>query len=223
MKSSTREMVVANTIYGLIALIPVAIIALIVWEVLKVLGEIAKPLALHSKAAAAVVVLAGLMGLLALCFAVGSAVRTRLGANTFNAIETRYLKRLPGYEPVANILRGFATKTDGYRPAIVSLFGPGTAVFGLVMEENADETLTVFVPSAPTLAVGTVHVVARDRVRLLEGTFGDFSGCVSQWGAGSRKLLAASAAGQPPPTQPAGPASSQATVASAAGNATFDG
>ncbi len=133
MKPIARETIVANTIYGLIALIPVAIVVLIVIEVLKVLGEIAKPLALHSKAAAALVVLAGLVGLLALCFATGSAVRTRLGTATFNAVEAKYLKRLPGYEPVANILRGFATKTDGYRPALVSLFGPGTAVLGLVM------------------------------------------------------------------------------------------
>ena len=200
MKSNIRETMVANTIYGLIALIPVAIVVLIVFEVLKVLGEIARPLALHSKAAAALVVLAGLVGLLALCFVVGSAVRTKLGSATFDAIEGRFLRRLPAYEPIANILRGFARKTEGYRPAVVSLFGPGTAVLGLVMEENADDTLTVFVPSAPTLAVGTLHIVARDRVRVLDANFGDFSGCVSQWGAGSRKLLAAGPAGDPPAT-----------------------
>jgi uncharacterized membrane protein len=200
MKSSMRETMVANTIYGLIALIPVAIIVLIVFEVLKVLGEIARPLALHSKAAAALVVLAGLVGLLALSFAVGSAVRTRLGSATFDAIEGRFLKRLPAYEPIANILRGFAKKSEGYQPAVVTLFGPGTAVLGLVMEENADDTLTVFVPSAPTLAVGTVHIVARDRVRPLDANFGDFSGCVSQWGAGSRKLLAAGSGGERPVT-----------------------
>jgi uncharacterized membrane protein len=49
--------------------------------------------------------------------------------------------------------------------------------------------VTVFVPSAPTMAVGMVHVVDKDRVTALKASLSDVSTCISQWGVGSRKLL----------------------------------
>ena len=146
-------------------------------------------MALESRLAAALVLVAGIVVVLAACFLLGLLIRTRLGATTYGSIERRYLKRLPGYEPITSILRGFAHKSDGYRPVTVSLFGEGTAVFGLMVETNADGTVTVFVPAAPTMAVGTVHVVDAARVRPLDAGFSDLSGCISQWGVGSRRLL----------------------------------
>lgn len=190
MESILRKTFVPNVVTGVIVLLPVAIVGLVVVELLKLLGEVAKPLALQSRFMAALVVIAGLAALVVICFLIGTLVRTRLGATSFAAIERKYLRHLPGYEPITSILRGFAQKSEGYHPALVSLFGPGTSVFALIIEENADGTLTVFVPSAPTIAVGSIHVVDQDRVVRLAAGFSEWSGCVSQWGVGSRKLIA---------------------------------
>ena len=189
MKRTVVNGAVTNIVYGVIALVPIGILALLVVQVLNVLGEVARPLALHSKLAAALVVVVGLAAVLVLCFLLGLLIRTRLGTATYESIERRYLKRLPGYEPITSILRGFAQKSKGYRPVTVSLFGPGTAVFGLLIEANGNGTMTVFVPTAPTMAVGSIHVVDEDRVRILDASFSDLSGCISQWGIGSRRLL----------------------------------
>ncbi len=189
MKANVKSLIATNLVYGVIALIPIAIVVLLVLEVLKLLGEIAKPLALHSRLGAALVVIAGLVGLAVLCFLLGSLIRTRLGSTTFETIERRFLNRLPVYEPVANLLRGFARKSEGYQPALVALLGPGTGVFCVVMEDNGDDTVTVFVPSAPTMAVGMVHVVEKARVTALKANLSDLSTCISQWGVGSRKIL----------------------------------
>ena len=150
MKPNAKSLIATNLVYGVIALIPIAIVVLVVLEVLKLLGEIAKPLALHSRLGAALVVIVVLVVLVVLCFLLGSLIRTRLGATTFETIERKFLNRLPVYEPLANLLRGFARKSEGYQPALVNLFGPGTGVFCLVMEDNGDDTVTIFVPSAPT-------------------------------------------------------------------------
>lgn len=190
MKPDVKSLFVTNLLYGVIAMIPIAIIALLLFEVFRLLGEVAKPLALHSRLAAAAVVIAGLVGLVVLCFLLGSLVRTRLGSSTFDTIERRFLNRLPVYEPLANVLRGFARRSEGYQPALVALYGPGTSVFCLVMEDNGDGTLTVFAPSAPTMAVGMVHVVEASRVTPLKATLSDVSTCISQWGVGSRKVVA---------------------------------
>jgi uncharacterized membrane protein len=62
-------------------------------------------------------------------------------------------------------------------------------VFGLVMEENQNGVLTVFIPSAPALTVGSLHVVQRDRVTFLEASTPDVINSISQWGIGSQKIL----------------------------------
>jgi uncharacterized membrane protein len=192
MSEKFRTLIVTNTLYGLIALIPVALVVVLIVQLLKLLDQVARPLTLDSRLSAALVLVIGLVVLIIVSFVLGSVIQTRLGSITFDAIEKKLLKRLPFYEPIASILRGVAHKTAGYQPALITLYGPGTAVFGLVMEENDNDTVTVFVPSAPTMAVGLVHVVRRDRVTPLKASLADISGCLSEWGVGSRKLLSRS-------------------------------
>ena len=62
-------------------------------------------------------------------------------------------------------------------------------MFGYVMEENDNGSVTVFVPAVPTLTMGSLHVVSRERVTLLESGSIDVSNCISQWGVGSKKIL----------------------------------
>ena len=59
---------------------------------------------------------------------------------------------------------------------------------GFVMEELASGEKVVFVPLAPTLTIGAVHVVAADRARLLESAVG-VTQSISQWGIGTRKAV----------------------------------
>ena len=78
MTNRVQSVVVTNMLYGVVALIPIAVVILVVVEILKLLGEVAKPLALHSRAGAALVVIAGLIALAVVCFLLGSLIRTRL-------------------------------------------------------------------------------------------------------------------------------------------------
>jgi uncharacterized membrane protein len=56
------------------------------------------------------------------------------------------------------------------------------------MEELSGGESVVFVPLAPTLTIGAVHVVAGDRVRLLESAM-EVTQSISQWGIGTRRAL----------------------------------
>ena len=116
-------------------------------------------------------------------------VRTKIGSWSFKKLESVILQRLPGYDLIGNILKGFAKDKAAYPAVMVRLHGPGSAVFGLVMEEHESGVMTVFVPSAPALTVGSLHVVDRDRVTFLEATTVDVANCISQWGIGSEKAL----------------------------------
>jgi uncharacterized membrane protein len=57
------------------------------------------------------------------------------------------------------------------------------------MEDNGGPCLTVFVPSTPVATVGTLHIVERDRVQMLNLSSKDAAECVTQWGIGMTALL----------------------------------
>jgi len=181
-----------NITYGLIVLIPVAIIVLLLAKIVEVLELIGDPLGLESLTGTAVAIAAGILLLLALCYVVGALVRSRRTGISFERIEAVLLSKVPGYEVLGNVLKGFADDQSSFPPALVNLYGPDAAVFGLIMDENEDGTLTIFVPASPALTVGVVHVVNPNLVTRLEASVADVTGCVSQWGIGSSKVLSES-------------------------------
>ncbi len=178
-----------NVIYGLLVLVPAAIIFLLLVKIVEILEKMAAPLNFESSTNVVVAILLGLLLLLLLCFVVGAFVRTRIGSWSLERLEGKILNQIPGYAIISNMLRGFAEKRTAYPAAMVRLYGPGTAVLGFIMEENENGSLTVFVPSAPALTVGSLHVVDRERVTILEAGGMDVTNCISQWGIGSQKIL----------------------------------
>lgn len=188
-----------NILYGIMAILPVAIIALLLVQVAQVAIAISEPLreALGLKALGIVLaVLLAAIAVLVLCFVLGAMVRTRLGTLSFAKLEQMVFKKLPFYELVQRLIRGVADQEQSYAPAMVDLYGSGAQVFALVIEDNSSQTagdagsFTIFVPVSPTPAIGTVYVVDRSRVALLDSNLIDLTDCLSQWGLGATKLSA---------------------------------
>jgi uncharacterized membrane protein len=71
---------------------------------------------------------------------------------------------------------------------------------GFIIEEHDDGRLTVFVPSVPTPLAGAVYVLDRSRVHVVDVPFTQALQTFSQWGAGSKELVAAMK--QPPAAHP---------------------
>ena len=181
-----------NVIYGVLVLVPLAVIVLLLAKIVEILENIAEPLNLQSYTSVIGAVILAVALVLTLCFVVGAFVRTRLGSWSLERFERTILSQIPGYAILSNALKGFAEKKTAYRAALVQLYGPGTGVLGFVMEENDNGSVTVFVPSVPTLTMGSLHVVDHERVTMLEAGSIDVTNCISQWGIGSRKILGSS-------------------------------
>jgi len=58
-----------------------------------------------------------------------------------------------------------------------------------VIEEHGENHLTVLLPRAPAAFAGSVKIVDRKRVELLDANLGDVSKVLSHWGVGARELL----------------------------------
>jgi uncharacterized membrane protein len=182
-----------NLIFGAIALLPLLIIAYAFYNVhgvtQKAATAIAPVLGDSALYGTGVIFLMTLLSLLLLCFVLGALVTSRFGASVFNKVQSAFGHVIPGYDVVTNLMRGVAGGKNAYPPALVLLFAPGSSVLGFVMEDNGGPCLTVFVPSTPVATVGTLHIVERDRVQMLNVSSKDAAECVTQWGIGMTALL----------------------------------
>jgi uncharacterized membrane protein len=136
---------------------------------LKVLDPVAHLLPQGRWFGIAAVEVAALALLLLLLLMLGVVARSALGLRIGGALENTVMSKIPGYMIVKSIATDFAGEEEHsseFRPALVS-FNDNTAL-GFIVEESVDGgRFTVFVPSAPGAASGSVVLVAAERVQPL--------------------------------------------------------
>jgi uncharacterized membrane protein len=181
-----------NIIYGAIALLPAAALIFILVKLFGFLKKLSEPLAPYLGTnpyfGTGLLIVATVFALLFICYLFGLLVNTQIGALSFEKVQSRMRDIIPGYDIITNLLSGLAGDRMSYPPALITLLAPGTAVLGFVMEDEGDPYLTVYVPSAPVMTAGAIHVVERSRVQLVEGSSMDAANCVGQWGLGLKKF-----------------------------------
>jgi uncharacterized membrane protein len=59
---------------------------------------------------------------------------------------------------------------------------------GFLVEEHSPSEVTVFIPSAPAVSVGKVHMVNAELVEKLDVSMRKFVDCIAQLGIGSSAL-----------------------------------
>ena len=190
-KQSSRSMSIAGTVmYGLFIIVPLGIVFLLLVKLTEILGKIAAPLGLESAFGAMVAliiaIILALVVVLLFGWIVGSIIRRVVSYDKF---EQAILKKVPGYQIIANITRGFTEGKTAYPAVMIEIHGPGIAAFGFIMEEHDNGLLTVFVPSTPVLTVGTLYVVDREKVTYLTAGTSEIADCISQWGIGSKQIV----------------------------------
>jgi uncharacterized membrane protein len=125
------------------------------------------------------------------CFVAGLLARTGPGLRAKNAIERSIFEHIPGY----SLIRGLTARIAGaqedqtFATALVELEDAFVPAF--VVEEHEDGAYTVFVPSAPTPAAGTVYILPKERVHLVDASFMKAARVISKWGEGAHELRAA--------------------------------
>lgn len=181
-----------NLAYGLIVIIPFAIIAVVLYKLVEITETIVTPLArqlgFDSVLGLGGAVILSILLLLFICFIIGALVRTSIGAFSFAKFEKILLERIPGYQIVSQIIKGFADDNNSFPRAMVQLYGEGRWVLAIIMEESADGFVTVFVPNSPILTIGTLHIVEKKYVSEITTSAMDFTDCVTTWGVGGSKI-----------------------------------
>jgi uncharacterized membrane protein len=174
---------------GFLALLPVYLAILLVLRAMKSLKGLFQPFThlLPGWFPAAV----SFMLVLILCFLVGIALRTPLGQAARAAIEKSLLQRIPGYTLFRSMTRQLAgeNRESVWKPALAEI--EDALVPAFIIEELEDGRFTVFVPSVPTAVAGVVYILTAERVHPLDVPFPRVIKAVTQWGSGSKDLVAA--------------------------------
>jgi uncharacterized membrane protein len=187
-----------TTLGGLFVVLPVVVVcaglARTVLVARNAAQSILEKLTGRDSAAVHFPVLAAVLLVVALSFAIGLAVTAGKGRKA-GRIARALFSKLPGYAAVQAFMASLAGDgdRDAPRPALLS-FSEGTECFVLVTEDHGNGRLTVFLPNSPNPASESVRIVRKDLVRLLNVRITDVAGALQQWGGGAANVLAKDAA-----------------------------
>ena len=176
---------------GFIIIVPVYLGVLLLVKAVDSIAKLVRPLTLLLPESLPAAKLFSLLIVLALCFLVGAAVRTRTGGAIREQLETRFFERIPGYALFRSLTRQVAgeTREKVWKPALVEI--EEALVPAFIIEEFEDGRYTVFVPSIPTPLAGALYILERKRVHLVDVPFTQALQVVSRWGAGAKDLESA--------------------------------
>jgi uncharacterized membrane protein len=186
-----REFITSTVVGGLFIIVPVYLAVLLLLKGMKSAAGLVRPIAAMVPDWLPAERLLSLVAVLALCFLVGVAVRTRSGRVVRERMEKVFFERLPGYGLLRSLTQRLAGDSDeqAWKPALVEI--EEALVPAFIIEELDDGRFTVFVPSVPTPLAGAVYVLRRERVHILDIPFTQAISSISRWGSGSKDLVAA--------------------------------
>jgi uncharacterized membrane protein len=174
---------------GFVFVLPAYISVLLIIKTFAAAGAIVQPISSQLPESAHFRTILAILLLLGVCFAAGLFVKTAIGRFIKQAVERNLFERVPGYA----VFRGLAQKLTDERGS--SQYSAALAVIedalvpACIVEKHADGTCTVFVPSAPTPAMGSIYILPAARVYEVDVPLVKLAACVSKWGAGCGELL----------------------------------
>lgn len=190
-----REFLKSTLVGGLLVILPVAILLFVFnWVfglVQKLISPITSLLRPQSSVQGFVADLLVLALVIALCFAVGVLVRTRLGTWAYTTIESQILLKAPGYSLIKETLSQFLgqKKPPFSSVALCRLYGNETLVTAFVTDEHEDGSCTVFVPTGPNPTSGNIFHLPAENVSPVQVPVEQAMRSIISCGAGSDKLI----------------------------------
>ncbi len=158
--SKARGFISARIVTGMLIVVPAYLAVLLLVQGMKSVGSLVRPVAALLPDWIPAERLLSLLLVLALCFLVGVAMRTRAGRVARDRVERNLFERLPGYGLIRSLTQRLAGDGEEHewQPVLVEL--EDALVPAFIIEELDDGRFTVFVPSVPTPFAGAVYILA---------------------------------------------------------------
>ena len=192
-----REFIKSTLVGGLLVLLPMAIFVYVLMWVFDLIVRAIDPLTkvvMKTSAAQGVVADIVAIGLLIwVCFLVGMFVRTRLGKWSYALLESKLLRKTPGYSMIKETVSHFLGK-DKQSPfssvALARIFGNDTLASVFITDTHEDGSYTVFMPTGPNPTSGNIYHLQAENVIPVDVSVEDTMRSIISCGAGSSALIA---------------------------------
>jgi len=193
MMKKLAELLKTTVLGGLFVILPVLLLYLFLAEAVDLIIMVATPIAdLFPAGTFDDLEFPGVIALLLILgvsFLFGLLVRSRAGRSSKLWTERVLLGRLPGYKAIKHLTTGFLEAEEkGVRTAVLTNSEDEREIVYLI-EDHGDGEVTVLQPWAPAAFAGSVKIVSRERIKILDRSLGDVSMVMSHWGVGIPDLL----------------------------------
>lgn len=190
------DFIKTTAIGGLLVIIPVTIVVIIFGQlVAAVYGiglQVAELLPPEVRDSTTIIMLLAVASIVALCFATGLLLKTRAGIAVRKLFAQHVASRIPMYGAISSLTQRFVgVEGEQFAAVEVDLYGAGSRALGFLIEDLPDGRCAVFVPSAPLATVGSIYMVPRDAIRMLETSTGNALTVVTQWGVDAATMYGA--------------------------------
>lgn len=187
---------IKTTLLGaLLVIVPIGIIGFVLWEIVSIAQALILPvfkwLPFDSDMTKVYVIVAPVLLVILICYFTGLLVRTRWGKRLRRWLEIRLLEKIPGYKTIRSLTHQYLEESGEkrFRPVLVDLYGTGTRVIGFAVEELADGTVAVFLPSVPAVTLGQLQIVPRDRLSPIPASMHATIETLTMFGEGTADLI----------------------------------
>ena len=125
-----------------------------------------------------------------ICFVAGLLVQSTLARATSGWVEHYLLLHLPGYRAIKGLTQSLSgtSEAGAFKPALLVSDG-GQRELAYLIGDHGNGQATVMLPSSPTPMAGSVKIVARDQIEILDARLSEVTRVLNQWGVGTRELL----------------------------------
>jgi uncharacterized membrane protein len=181
-------------ITGMLVIIPIVVIGVILKDVIKKLMVITTPLSSKMSFAGPLIetIIAGIILVIFLggfFFISGVFFKTYLGNRFENWLEKKILGRVPFYETIRGVSRHISGVEKGkYSVVEVDLYANTNKVLGLLTETLSDGRCVVYIPFAPFINIGQVHIIAKEKMKKLDISLKDANEIISRFGFEADKV-----------------------------------
>ncbi len=163
-----------NIITGIVVIVPVAVIGIILTDVLKKLFAVTNPITRNMtfggpvvESIVAAILMLAILG--AFFFISGLILKSYFGNRFKNWLEKSFLERIPFFNTISGVFNQLTGKKKGdYSVVEVDLYGNNTKLLGILTETLTDGRYVIFIPFAPLINIGQVHIVARENATILD-------------------------------------------------------
>lgn len=163
-----------NLITGAIIIVPLVIVGVILSDVIKKIIALTTPFTDNmdlggpvARAIIATLILLVVIGLF--FFLTGLLTKTYLGKSFRNWLENNVYSHIPFYQTFISVAKQITHKEkDNYPVVEVDLYGNNNKLLGLQTDKLDDDRLVVYVPFAPVINIGQVHIVAKENVKTID-------------------------------------------------------